>query len=52
VYAAAMDWAEGERERLRALVDGTDWALAGTSVDTKAIEGIEAEAVDSADSPL
>jgi hypothetical protein len=22
VYAAAMDWADGERERLRALVEG------------------------------
>jgi integrase len=26
VYAAAMDWADGEAERLRALVEGDDWA--------------------------
>jgi integrase len=25
VYAAAMDWADGERERLRALVEGAKW---------------------------
>jgi integrase len=31
VYAAAMDWAEGERDRLRALVDGVKWQETGSS---------------------
>jgi integrase len=31
IYAKAMDRRDGEPERLRALVDGVDWAPAGTS---------------------
>jgi integrase len=44
VYAAAMDWAEGERERLRALVEGCDWALTGTKAPESAAEPEEQEA--------
>jgi hypothetical protein len=46
VYAAAMDWADGERNRLRALVEGeigqressTDPGTAPTSDGTAAAE--------------
>jgi hypothetical protein len=31
VYAATMDWAEGERDRLRALVEGAKWQEMGSS---------------------
>ncbi len=31
VYAAAMDWADGERERLRALVEGAKWQETGNN---------------------
>jgi hypothetical protein len=31
VYAAAMDWRDGEADRLRALVNGDESALIGTS---------------------
>lgn len=44
VYAAAMDWADGEADRLRALVEGADWAPTGTKADEKGIESIEREA--------
>jgi len=30
LYARAMQRRDGERERLRALVDGLDWALTGS----------------------
>jgi hypothetical protein len=35
VYAQVMFRGEGERERLRALVEGSHWALLGTAVDSK-----------------
>jgi hypothetical protein len=44
VYAAAMDWADGEAEQLRALVEGDDWAPTGTKAAEKGIESIEREA--------
>jgi hypothetical protein len=44
VYAKSMDWTEGEPERLRALVEGADWALTGTSATEKRIESVEREA--------
>lgn len=31
VYARSMDWTEGEPERLRALVEGREWAPMGTN---------------------
>jgi integrase len=31
MYAAAMDWADGERERLRALVEGAEWQETGNT---------------------
>jgi hypothetical protein len=31
VYAAAMDCADGERERLRSLVEGAEWQETGNS---------------------
>jgi integrase len=37
-YAAAMDWNDGERSRLRALVEGEDWQDTGnTPAGSKAI---------------
>jgi hypothetical protein len=43
-YAAAMDWGEGEADRLRALVEGVDWVATGTKAAEEGIEGIEHEA--------
>ena len=51
VYAAAMDWREGERERLRALVEGESWAVAGKNATEEAAQGLllgEPEGLDSA----
>ena len=45
VYAAAMDWADGERERLRALVEGAEWQETGnTPVEAVAEAGERAAA--------
>jgi hypothetical protein len=44
VYAKSMGWTEGEPERLRALVEGADWALTDTSVTELRIESVESEA--------
>jgi hypothetical protein len=30
IYAKVMQWREGERERLRALVEGAEWEQIGT----------------------
>ena len=38
VYAQVMFRGEGERERLQGLVEGSDWALLGTSADLQAPE--------------
>jgi hypothetical protein len=38
VYAQVMFRREGERERLQGLVEGSDWALLGTSADLQAPE--------------
>jgi integrase len=35
IYAQVMFRGEGERERLRALVEGSHWALLGTAADSK-----------------
>jgi hypothetical protein len=35
IYAQVMFRGEGERERLKALVEGSDWAPLGTTVDPK-----------------
>ena len=36
IYASAMRLDEGERERLRALVEGADWAAMGSERDSDA----------------
>jgi integrase len=51
VYAAAMDWADGEPERLRALVEGQDWAPAGTSAAETTPDAIEVEAAETTEAP-
>ena len=38
IYAREMDRRDGEPERLRALVEGADWASAGTSAPETMIE--------------
>ena len=38
IYAQVMFRGEGERERLKALVEGSDWALMGTGADLEAEE--------------
>jgi integrase len=38
IYAQVMFRGEGERERLKALVEGSDWALMGTGADLEAVE--------------
>ncbi len=38
IYAQVMFRGEGERERLKALVEGSDWALLGTDADLKGVE--------------
>lgn len=35
VYAQVMYRGEGERERLKAVVEGSDWALTGTGIDPR-----------------
>lgn len=52
VYAAAMDWAEGEAERLRALVEGRDLALTGTGASDGTSEPLTAPTPESEDSAL
>lgn len=48
VYASAMDWREGEAERLRVLVEGEDRALTGT----RSAESVSVNlAADPAESP-
>ncbi len=42
VYTHMMRRAPGERERLRVLVEGADWALAGTSPAAPSVELVEA----------
>jgi hypothetical protein len=37
IYASAMRLDEGEKERLRALVDGADWAAMGSESDSEAV---------------
>lgn len=44
VYAREMDRRDGEPERLKALVEGRDWAPMGTSADTSDMESIASEA--------
>lgn len=44
VYAAAMDWADGERERLRALVEGTKWQEMGNT-DSEALDPRPSDAI-------
>ena len=39
IYAKEMDRRDGERERLRALVEGTDWATTGTEAVRSSDEG-------------
>jgi hypothetical protein len=39
IYAQVMHRGEGERERLRILVRGGEWALMGTSGDSGTVEG-------------
>ncbi len=39
IYARVMDRRDGEPERLRTLVEGSDWALAGTSATEPVAEG-------------
>jgi integrase len=38
IYAQVMFRGEGEQERLKALVEGSDWALMGTAADLEATE--------------
>jgi hypothetical protein len=38
IYAQVMFRGEGEREQLKALVDGSDWALMGTGADFADVE--------------
>jgi integrase len=52
VYARSMDWTEGEPERLRALVEGREWAPMGTSAADARIEAIAPAAVASEGSAL
>jgi len=40
IYARAMDRRDGEPGRLRALVEGRDWAPAGTSAAAAASESL------------
>jgi integrase len=35
IYAQVMYRGEGERKRLKAVVEGTDWALTGTSIGAR-----------------
>ena len=45
VYAAAMDWADGERDRLRALVEGAKWQGEGNNrVPTASDHGVASAA--------
>lgn len=48
VYAAAMDWADGERDRLRALVEGAKWQEMGNTaietLDPRPVDGIHTRA--------
>ncbi len=49
VYAAAMDWADGERERLRALVEGTKWQERGNNSTATALTVTEGHLMAEAD---
>jgi hypothetical protein len=44
IYAHVMQRKDGERERLKALVNGVDWARMGTNADLAAskVEKVEA----------
>jgi len=46
IYAQVMFRGEGERERLRALIEGSDWALLGTRADLEATESGEQLSLD------
>jgi integrase len=46
IYAQVMFRGEGERERLRALVEGSHWALLGTAADFKGPDRAEEESSD------
>jgi hypothetical protein len=50
IYAQVMFRGEGERERLRALVEGSHWAPIGTSTDFEAAE-TTADASEEAENP-
>jgi integrase len=43
VYARSMDWTDGEPERLRALVEGREWAPAGTNAEATPVASMEVE---------
>ncbi len=49
VYAAAMEWADGERERLRALVEGTKWQETGNNSTATALTVTEGHLMAEAD---
>ncbi len=51
IYAHVMFREEGERERLRALVQGADWAPAGTSGDSEGSEPGETRAANRKKTP-
>ena len=42
IYAQVMFRGEGERERLRALVEGSHWAISGTTADSSGPHPVEA----------
>ena len=52
VYASAMDWREGEAERLRILVEGEDRALTGTSPAEPVSESLAADPAESPQTAL
>jgi integrase len=52
IYAASMDWTEGEAERLRALVEGDPRAVTGTSAAQAAPECLTADPAKSPDLAL
>jgi len=51
IYARCMDRRDGEPERLRALVEGRDWALAGISAAATTPDVIEVGAAETTEAP-
>jgi integrase len=51
IYAQVMFRGEGERERLKALVEGADWALLGTETPSRLPEPCEQLSLETIESP-